>query len=190
MILVGILVGSCFFILLCLGVVAYLIIKYWRMKREREENEDNIMDAGDDFELQKKETLKERLNALTDDVEKIYEEFKKIESIAKEEALVETSAIAAEVENRTHNRYLDIGQQRGLVNQNNVFELCILVPYDSNIVTLQTPTGNPPTTYINASIIRFNDMKPDFIATQAPKLNTFENFWQMVLEKEVSWAGG
>ena len=33
-------------------------------------------------------------------------------------------------------------------------------------------------------------MKPEFIATQAPKQNSFENFWQMVLEKEVSWTGG
>ena len=29
-------------------------------------------------------------------------------------------------------------------------------------------------------------MKPKFIATQAPRPNSFENFWQMVLEMDVS----
>ena len=47
-------------------------------------------------------------------------------------------------------------------------------------------TGTPPTTYVNASIVHFKNMKPKFIATQAPKPNSYENFWQMVLELDVS----
>ena len=45
--------------------------------------------------------------------------------------------------------------------------------------------GDPPTTYVNATLIRFKGVKQTFIATQAPKPNSFQNFWQMVLEKKV-----
>ena len=45
--------------------------------------------------------------------------------------------------------------------------------------------GTPPTTYINASPIKFQDMRQQFIAAQAPKPNSFENFWQMILDREV-----
>ena len=48
------------------------------------------------------------------------------------------------------------------------------------------PSGNPPTTYINASMITLSDCKQRFIATQAPKEEiSFQNFWQMILEKKV-----
>ena len=49
-----------------------------------------------------------------------------------------------------------------------------------------TMTGNPPTTYINASMITFTNYKQKFIATQAPKVNvSFQNFWEMILENKV-----
>ena len=38
---------------------------------------------------------------------------------------------------------------------------------------------------MNATLIRFKGVKQTFIATQAPKPNSFQNFWQMVLEKKV-----
>ena len=49
-----------------------------------------------------------------------------------------------------------------------------------------TMTGNPPTTYINASMITFTNYKQKFIATQAPKVNvSLQNFWEMILENKV-----
>ena len=45
--------------------------------------------------------------------------------------------------------------------------------------------GKPATTYINASEIQFSGIKQQFIATMAPKPNTVQNFWHMVIEKKV-----
>ena len=48
------------------------------------------------------------------------------------------------------------------------------------------PSGNPPTTYINASLITLTGCNQRFIATQAPKVGiSFQNFWQMIVEKKV-----
>ena len=46
--------------------------------------------------------------------------------------------------------------------------------------------GDPPVTYINASQINFAGIKQEFIASIAPKPNSFENFWEMIIEKRVS----
>ena len=46
--------------------------------------------------------------------------------------------------------------------------------------------GNPPVTYVNASPIKFADIKQEFIASIAPKPVSFENFWQMIIERRVS----
>ena len=50
---------------------------------------------------------------------------------------------------------------------------------------LSSPRGDPGTTYINASEITFRTCKQTFIAAQAPKENTIENFWQMIIDKKV-----
>ena len=50
---------------------------------------------------------------------------------------------------------------------------------------LDAKMGDPKTTYVNASDLKFPDLHQSFIATQAPKPNSFENFWQMILEKQV-----
>eukprot|EP00092_Neocalanus_flemingeri_P068120 GFUD01083196.1.p1 GENE.GFUD01083196.1~~GFUD01083196.1.p1 ORF type:complete len:292 (-),score=81.24 GFUD01083196.1:8-811(-) len=68
--------------------------------------------------------------------------------------------------NLLHNRYRDI------------------VPYDGKHVTVNSPTRDPQTTYINASLIKFGRINQTFIATQAPKLNSVDNFWQMIIEKQ------
>ena len=47
-------------------------------------------------------------------------------------------------------------------------------------------SGDPPVTYINASPIRFAEIKQEFIASIAPKPVSFENFWEMIIEKRVS----
>ena len=46
-------------------------------------------------------------------------------------------------------------------------------------------SGDPRVSYINASPVVFPGLKQSFIATQAPKTNSFENFWQMIIEKKV-----
>ena len=45
--------------------------------------------------------------------------------------------------------------------------------------------GKPATTYINASEILFSGIKQQFIATMAPKPNTVQNFWQMIIDKKL-----
>jgi len=108
----GAILGSLgLFIVICLGVLGSLIIRKRKRKRELKEDEEIVV-ASVGVELQRTETLKERLNALTDNVAKLYEDFRNIESLAKEEALEETSTTALEDDNRAHNRYADIGQQK------------------------------------------------------------------------------
>ena len=66
------------------------------------------------------------------------------------------------------------------------FKCSCSVPYDKSRITLSKPSGNPPTTYINASLITFRDSRQRFIATQAPKkMASFQNFWEMVAENKV-----
>ena len=117
------------------------------MKRKREDNEGIALDAKTDVEPPKKEKLKVNpkgnpkgnLNEITDNVDKLYEDFKNIETLAKEEALRETIATAYKDDNLAHNRYADIGQYEEVYFNWN--ELCVSVPYDGKIVTLQTPAG-------------------------------------------------
>ena len=45
--------------------------------------------------------------------------------------------------------------------------------------------GKPATTFINASEIQLSGVKQQFIATMAPKPNTVQNFWQMVIQKKL-----
>ena len=80
------------------------------MKRNREEIEEIALEAKIDVEPKKNENLKGNLNEITDNVDKLYEDFKNIETLAKEEALEETTATAYEEDNIAHNRYADIGQ--------------------------------------------------------------------------------
>ena len=54
------------------------------------------------------------------------------------------------------------------------------------LITSKLHLGNPPVTYINASPIRFEKIKQEFIASIAPKPASFENFWQMIIERKVS----
>lgn len=60
------------------------------------------------------------------------------------------------------------------------------MPFDGNLIKTKMATGSPTTNYINASVIRFNNLEQTFIAAQAPKPNSFMNFWQMVLENEIN----
>jgi len=53
-----------------------------------------------------------------------------------------------------------------------------VLPYDNNIPQLTNDK------YINASYINISNTK--FIATQAPLINTFNDFWQMVYENKTS----
>ena len=72
-----------------------------------------------------------------------------------------------EEEHLMHNRYRD------------------MVAYEDNVISLSSEQGNPPTSYVNASPISFENCPQTFIATQAPRSNTFQNFWTMILEQRV-----
>ena len=66
-----------------------------------------------------------------------------------------------------------------------LFHKSFSVPFDNNMITLTKEAGQPPTTYINASLIKFPGFVQQFMAASAPKPNSFENFWQMVIDKNV-----
>ena len=66
-----------------------------------------------------------------------------------------------------------------------MFIKSFLVPFDNNLITLTKESGQPPATYINASLIKFNGFNQEFIAASAPRPNSFENFWQLVIDKNV-----
>ena len=61
------------------------------------------------------------------------------------------------------------------------------VPYDDNYIALKSPLFNSPTetNYVNASRIKFPELKQTFIASQAPQPESFAHFWQMVMEEKV-----
>ena len=105
-ILAAILGALGFLIVVCLVVLGFLVIRNRKIKRKHEDNEEIAPDTKTDFELQRNENL----SAKTDNVEKLYEEFRNIESQAKEEALEETTITAYEEDHRAHNRYGDIGK--------------------------------------------------------------------------------
>ena len=57
-------------------------------------------------------------------------------------------------------------------------------PYDSTRVKLSQIDGVPGSDYINASHIDGYGDKSAFIATQAPLLTTFADFWRMIWETD------
>ena len=62
----------------------------------------------------------------------------------------------------------------------------MLYPYDKSRVILTPINGDDANTYINASYIPGVYSTQDFIAAQAPKDSTIEDFWRMVVENDVS----
>jgi len=93
-------------------------------------------------------------------------EFAKVERKAKIE-FEGRPMMNEEEEHLMHNRYRD------------------MVAYEDNVISLSSEKGNPPTSYVNASPISFENCPQTFIATQAPRSNTFQNFWTMILEQRV-----
>ena len=57
--------------------------------------------------------------------------------------------------------------------------------FSNKHISILFPKGQPKTSYINASPISFPGLKQSFIATQTPMENSFDNFWQMVIERDV-----
>ena len=62
----------------------------------------------------------------------------------------------------------------------------LIYPYDKSRVILNTQDENAQSDYINASHIPGVYVKECFIAAQAPKENTLQDFWQMVMEYKVA----
>ena len=60
------------------------------------------------------------------------------------------------------------------------------VPFDSNHLSLSSPLFHPPeTNYLNASHIAFPSCRQAFLASQAPKIVSFDHFWHMVVQEKV-----
>ena len=60
-----------------------------------------------------------------------------------------------------------------------------MYPYDQSRVILNKINDDPFSDYINASHIPGLHVKEKFIAAQAPKENTLEDFWRMIVEKKI-----
>jgi len=113
--------------------------------------------------LKKDNNLKDHLVEVAGDSDGLDDEFKQLEEVASNEVMEKTIET-----NIAHNRYNDI------------------LPYQGNTIATKIRTGVPPTTYINASMIKFPHLDQTFIATQAPKPNSFQNFWQLIVERKIS----
>lgn len=117
--------------------------------------------------LIKNDNIEDRITELIEKPDAVEQEFSQMETFVKENFSRKTTKVAALEENESHNRYPN------------------MVPFDNNFISLSSATGSPPTTYVNASPVRFERHEQSFIATQAPKPNTFSNFWQLVMENKV-----
>ena len=60
-----------------------------------------------------------------------------------------------------------------------------MYPYDQSRVILSKINEDPNSDYINASHIPGFYVKEKFIAAQAPKENTLEDFWRMIIENNI-----
>ena len=90
---------------------------FWR-SRSRDKSAGNLVEFKSFSDLKKDGRLKENLCDLTADVNKLYEEFREMEEEAKEEAHTKVTETATEDQNKTHNRYVDIGRySKPFVNQ-------------------------------------------------------------------------
>ena len=62
----------------------------------------------------------------------------------------------------------------------------LMYPYDKSRVVLSVdPNGDPNLDYVNASYIPGVYVKEKFIGAQAPKENTLQDFWKMIIENKV-----
>ena len=74
----------------------------------------------------------------------------------------------------------------GTIEENKVKNRFKLIyPYDKSRVTLIPKSNSINSDYINASMIPGYYTKECFIAAQGPKENTMQDFWQMIVEKEI-----
>ncbi|XP_040583036.1 receptor-type tyrosine-protein phosphatase epsilon isoform X1 [Lepeophtheirus salmonis] len=96
------------------------------------------------------------------------DEFQYINEYSSEVNALKTRTIGNDESNKNLNRFIDI------------------IPFDDNVVLLESPLGSPCSKYINASLIKgLSFSTKDYIATQGPKRNTVIDFWNMIVEKNV-----
>ncbi|KAF6147867.1 hypothetical protein GIB67_014447 [Kingdonia uniflora] len=103
------------------------------------------------------------------DPEKITQEFNQLKATRmKRPDMMKSCKIALEGVNSYKNRYGDV------------------VPFDQNRVVLKSSNDrrSPGRSYINASVIKIGPTESvsQFIATQGPLPNTYEDFWEMVIQ--------
>ncbi|CAH9087932.1 unnamed protein product [Cuscuta europaea] len=97
--------------------------------------------------------------------------------IRQEFGILETNRMnAAEMRNRCSVALCDINSSKNRYSD--------VLPFDSNRIILNPCKDyrQPAKGYINASLIRISEHVSSFIATQGPLPNTFEDFWEMVIQ--------
>lgn len=108
-----------------------------------------------------------RKNSPGTDKTGIQNEYQRLVYIAKE-TIADKFTEATKEYNHNKNRYHNI------------------LPYEKNRVKLLHQTGVPGSDYINASYVSSYHEKNVYIATQAPKDSTIEDFWRMIYETGAS----
>eukprot|EP00092_Neocalanus_flemingeri_P028210 GFUD01030634.1.p1 GENE.GFUD01030634.1~~GFUD01030634.1.p1 ORF type:complete len:437 (-),score=90.14 GFUD01030634.1:394-1647(-) len=126
----------------------------------------NIIPKNTNYNIFKKDSFLQENLARAIDSDTLKKEYNNIGAIVQEK-IYPTMTFNIANANKDRNRYKD------------------MVPYDNNIVTLETKTGSPPSDYVSASWIQFKNFPQKFIACQAPKPDTFAIFWQLVFEQKV-----
>ncbi|XP_047145976.1 receptor-type tyrosine-protein phosphatase S isoform X2 [Hydra vulgaris] len=94
------------------------------------------------------------------------------------------------------NDYKDLVTQYESVSKNNIYphteatkyphknRYANIVPYDHSLVKLVPDFTNYENTYINANYIPSYSKKVTYIATQAPKNETIDDFWRMIFHEK------
>lgn len=160
----------------CIGLCVY-VLKRRKKKRKLKailEIEANQQDNDQLFphkSLLKGSSLKEKITEFSQATDELKMEFRLLGRFLEANTANAPPNLscseAREDPARSHNRYSD------------------MLPFNHNRVILSKAVGEPSTTYINASKIIFFGIKQEFLAVQAPKTNSIENFWQLVIDNQV-----
>ena len=138
--------------------------------------------------LRKDEELTKKASDLIKKEDQLEEEFDWLEMYDKGNiSKIKPKTVSIREENRSHNRYIDIGNPAKLISLKDIFSPA---PYDDNYISLTSELFAPPEiSYVNASRIKFDNCAQTFIACNGPKPNSFSQFWHMVIQEQVTPSG-